>query len=56
MSRRAGGYDAWSGTGWREQVGVAYNSRTGTLAAGHRAAVGNVYTGEYAYGGRGVAT
>src|SRR5262249_19159344 len=32
-----------------------YNSRTGTLAAGQRAAVGNVYTGNYAYGSRGAA-
>jgi len=36
-------------------VGTSYNSRTGTLAAGQRAAVGNVYTGNYAYGGRGAA-
>jgi hypothetical protein len=35
---------------------MSYNSRTGTLAAGQRSAVGNVYSGNYAYGSRGTAT
>jgi hypothetical protein len=35
---------------------MAYNSRTGTLAAGQRGAVSNVYTGRYAEGARGAAT
>jgi hypothetical protein len=32
---------------------MSYNSRTGNLSAGQRSAVGNVYTGNYAYGARG---
>jgi hypothetical protein len=35
---------------------MAYNSRTGTLAAGQRGAAANVYTGNYATGARGAAT
>jgi hypothetical protein len=35
---------------------MAYNSRTGTLAAGQRGAAANVYTGRYASGARGTAT
>jgi hypothetical protein len=56
VTRRSGGYDAWTGTAWRNAAGMSYNSRTGTLSAGQRSAVGNVYTGGYAYGGRGAAS
>src|SRR5262249_47412501 len=35
--------------------GMSYNSRTGTVAAGQRGVVGNVYSGNYAYGARGAA-
>lgn len=35
---------------------MSYNSSTGVLAAGQRGAFANVYTGNYATGGRGVAT
>ena len=56
VTRRSGGYNAWTGNRWANQVGSSYNSRTGNLAAGQRAAVGNVYTGDYAYGRRGVVT
>ena len=56
VTRRSGGYNAWTGNRWANQVGTSYNSRTGNLAAGQRAAVGNVYTGDYAYGRRGVVT
>ena len=56
VTRRSGGYNAWTGDAWRNSAGMSYNSRTGNLAAGQRSAVGNVYTGNYAYGGRGTAT
>jgi hypothetical protein len=45
VTRRSGGYNAWTGNRWANQVGTSYNSRTGNLAAGQRAAVGNIYTG-----------
>jgi hypothetical protein len=35
---------------------MSYNSSTGVLSAGQRGAVQNVYTGNYAAGGRGAAT
>ena len=53
VTRRSGGYNAWTGNAWRNSAGMSYNSRTGNLSAGQRSAVGNVYTGNYAYGGRG---
>ena len=53
MTRRSGGYNAWTGDAWRNSAGMSYNSRTGNLSAGQRSAVGNVYSGNYAYGGRG---
>jgi hypothetical protein len=56
VTRSSGGYNAWTGNRWANQVGMSYNSKTGNLAAGQRAAVGNVYTGNYAYGGRGTVT
>ena len=56
VTRTSGGYNAWTGNRWANQVGMSYNSKTGNLAAGQRAAVGNVYTGNYAYGGRGTVT
>jgi hypothetical protein len=56
VTRRSGGYNAYTGNRWASQVGMAYNSRTGMAAAGQRAAVGNVYTGNYAYGARGAVT
>jgi hypothetical protein len=55
VSRVAGGYNAWTGNAWATRVGTSYNSRTGIASAGQRTAVQNVYTGNYAYGGRGVA-
>jgi hypothetical protein len=55
VSRVAGGYNAWTGNAWATRVGTSYNSRTGIASAGQRSAVRNVYTGNYAYGGRGVA-
>ena len=56
VSRYTGGFNAWTGNGWATQSGIAYNSRTGVVAAGQRGVVSNVYTGGYARGGRGVAT
>jgi len=56
MTRRSGGYNAWTGNRWGSSAGMSYNSRTGRLAAGQRGAVGNVYTGNYAAGGRGAVT
>ena len=53
VTRRSGGYNAWTGDAWRNSAGMSYNSRTGNLSAGQRSAVGNVYSGNYAYGGRG---
>ena len=50
VTRRSGGYNAWTGDAWRNSAGMSYNSRTGNLSAGQRSAVGNVYTGNYAYG------
>jgi hypothetical protein len=55
VTRRSGGYNAYTGTAWRGSSGMSYNSRTGTVAAGQRGAAGNVFTGNYAYGGRGTA-
>jgi len=55
VSRVSGGFDAWSGNRWAGRTGIAYNSRTGAVAAGQRGVVGNVYTGNYAAGSRGVA-
>ena len=55
VTRRSGGYNAYTGTAWRSQSGMSYNSRTGTIAAGQRGAASNVFTGNYAYGGRGTA-
>jgi hypothetical protein len=40
------GLHPWGNEPWAEQVGKAYNSRTGAQAAGHRAAVDNVYHGD----------
>jgi hypothetical protein len=56
VSRSGGGYNAWTGNSWYGKEGAAYNSKTGTLAAGQRGSVSNVYTGNYASGARGVAT
>ena len=43
------GFNAWKGNAWSNRVGHAYNSATGHIAAGQRAPVTNVYTGNYAY-------
>ncbi len=51
VSRGIGGYDAVTGNEFAKTYGMAYNSRTGAIAAGGRGAVDNVYTGNYAYGG-----
>ncbi len=45
------GYDDYTGNQFAGSYGKAYNSRTGAVAVGHRGAVENVYTGNYAYGG-----
>ena len=55
VTRRTGGYNAWTGNSWAGQAGRAYNSRTGVAAAGQRGVVGNVYSGNYAAGSRGAA-
>jgi hypothetical protein len=55
VSRAAAGSNAWTGDQWAKSYGRAYNSTTGTRVDGQRGAVGNVYTGNYAYGRRGVA-
>ncbi len=56
VTRSSGGFNAYTGNRWANQVGMSYNSKTGNLAAGQRAAVANVYTGGYAYGRRGAVT
>jgi hypothetical protein len=56
VTRSSGGFNAYTGNRWANQVGMSYNSKTGNLAAGQRAAVANVYTGDYAYGRRGAVT
>ena len=44
-NRGSRGLHPWSNEPWAEDVGKSYNSRTGAQAAGHRAAVDNVYHG-----------
>ncbi len=56
VTRTSGGYNAYTGNRWANQVGMSYNSKTGNIAAGQRAGVANVYTGNYAYGARGSVT
>ncbi len=56
VTRRSGGYNAYTGNRWVNQVGQSYNSVTGQLSAGQRSAVANVYTGSYAAGRRGITT
>ena len=56
VSRTSGGYNAYTGNRWGNQVGQSYNSATGQLSAGQRSAVANAYTGDYAAGRRGVTT
>ena len=49
--RTSGGYNAWTGNAWSNQVGHSYNSVTGRSPPASVASVQNVYTGNYAYGG-----
>ena len=56
VTRTSGGYNAWTGNAWSNQVGHSYNSMTGRVSAGERGSVQNVYTGNYAYGGAGRRT
>jgi hypothetical protein len=44
-NRGSRGLHAWSNEPWAGHVGKSYNSRSGAQAAGHRAAVDNVYHG-----------
>jgi len=55
VARAGAGYNAYTGRAYGYQYGHAYNSVTGTMAAGERGAVQNVYNGNYGYGGRGAA-
>jgi hypothetical protein len=52
VTRGSAGYNAWTGNSWARSAGMSYNSRTGTLAAGQRATVGNVYSREGVTTGR----
>ena len=49
VTRTSGGYNAWTGNAWSNQVGHSYNSSTGRISAGQRGTVQNVYTGNYAH-------
>jgi hypothetical protein len=43
-----------TGNYWTRDLGVAYNSRTGALAAGRKASVTNVFTGNTVSAGKGI--
>ncbi len=49
VTRTSGGFNAWTGHAWSNQVGHSYNSTTGRISSGQRGTVQNVYTGNYAH-------
>jgi hypothetical protein len=65
VSRGAAGYNAWTGNAWSSRVGASYNSVTGRVSAGQRAASSSwgsrswgggfsgASTGERSFGGSG---
>ena len=47
----AGRARVWTANAWARRIGLSYNSRTGTAAAGQRGGVQNVYSGNFAAAG-----